>query len=176
MTKTHLSFVAILLAMFMVGCGESEYRFGNTQRILNSVAVTPGSQTLTSTGQTAQFIATGTYGANPPSQDLTGQAQWASSAPSVVTVGPGGLAAAVGTGTATITATANGVTGSATVTVNISGPPPTRTLTSITVIPNSQTALSIGSLGSLSRWETTHLRRSRKMSPHKWSGRRAIRA
>ena len=140
-------FVAIIMALFMLGCSGSEYRFGNTQRVLSSIAVTPGSQTLTATGQTAQFIATGSYNTDPPSQDLTGQAQWASSAPSVVTVSSGGFATAVNAGTATITATSNGVTGSATVIVNVLGPPPTRTLTSITIIPGSQTLMSVGEPG-----------------------------
>lgn len=145
----HISgwFVAIIMMLFMLGCGGSEYRFGNTQRILSSIAVTPGSQTLTATGQTAQFIATGSYNVDPPSQDLTGQAQWASSAPSVVTMSSGGLATAVGAGTATITATMNGVTGNAAVTVSVSGPPPTRTLTSITVIPSNQTFMTVGEPG-----------------------------
>ena len=150
MAKARVSFVAFLLAIFMVGCSGSEYRFGNTQRVLSAISVTPTAQTLTAAGQTAQFTATGSYNTNPPSQDLTAQTQWSSSAPSIVTVGPSGIATAVATGTATISATANGVTGSAAVTVSLPAPPetpPTRTLTSINVVPSSQTAMTIGAPG-----------------------------
>jgi len=141
MAQTRALFFALVLAICMVGCGGSEYKFGSTQRLLTSMSVTPAAQTLTATGQTTQFIATGNYSAAPPSQDLTAQAQWSSSAPSVVTVSSAGIATSVGIGTATITATSNGVTGSANITVDTSGQ---HTLESITVIPGDQKVQVIG--------------------------------
>lgn len=133
---------ALLLAIGLLGCGGSEYRFGNSQRSLTSISVTPSSQSLTAAGQTAQFIATGTFSSDPLSQDLTSQAQWSSSTPSVSTVSSSGLATAVATGTSTITASLNGVVGSANVTVDSSES--TRSLTSMTVIPGGQALGVIG--------------------------------
>ncbi len=66
MAQKRVWFFALLLAVLMVGCGGSEYRFGNTQRVLSSISVTPVAQTLTAAGQTAQFIATGNYSVDPP--------------------------------------------------------------------------------------------------------------
>jgi len=146
------SFFAILLTMCMFGCSGSEYRFGNTNpnsaaRTIDSITVTPATQTLTATGQSAQFIATGNYSVTPLTQDLSAQVQWISSAPSVATVNSSGMGTAVGTGTTTITAALNGLTGTAAVTVDITGPPPSRTLESITVIPSSQTLMTVGEPG-----------------------------
>lgn len=133
---------ALLLATTLLGCGGSEYRFGNTQRSLTSISVTPSSQSLTAAGQTAQFLATGTFSSDPVSQDLTNQVQWSSSTPSVTTVSSSGLATAVATGASTVSASLNGVVGSASVTVDSSES--TRSLTSITVIPNTQPLGVIG--------------------------------
>jgi len=137
-----LFFLALLLATALLGCGGSEHRFGNPERNLISISVTPSTQTLNTTGQTLQLIATGNYDLNPYSQDLTSSVQWASSLPSVATVGPGGLVTAVATGTSTITANLSGYVGTATITVNALGQP--HTLTSITVIPSDQKTNVIG--------------------------------
>ena len=138
-----LSVVALLLAMDLLGCGGSEHRFNNNpERNLISISITPSTQTLNGTGQTVQLIATGNYDLNPYSQDLTSSVQWASTSPSVATVGPGGLVTAVDTGTSTITANLAGYVGTATITV--SGLGQQRTLTSITVIPSGQITEVIG--------------------------------
>ena len=150
MAQARVWFPALLLALGLVGCSGSEYRFGNTQpeaRTLTAITVTPGTQTLNSIGAPSQFVASGTFTVSPLTQDMTSQVQWVSSAPSVATVSSTGIATAVGTGTATITATSGGVTGSATLTVDVSGGPPTRTLTSITVIPSAQTLMTVGEPG-----------------------------
>jgi Bacterial Ig-like domain (group 2)/Divergent InlB B-repeat domain len=149
MAQIRVWLVAMLLAICMLGCSGSENRFGNSQaqQQLVSITVTPSAQSLTAAGQTAQFIATGNYSVAPLSADLTAQAQWSSSSPSVATVSSTGVGTAVGTGTATISATFNGVTGSATVTVDTSSTPPGRTLTSITIIPSTQTLMTVGEPG-----------------------------
>ena len=126
---------------------------GCANALVDSIAVSPASQTI-AMGQTAQFTATGTigHGNNHPSsqQDVTAQATWSSSAPSVATVSSSGLATAVAAGTTTITATMNGYTGvvssSATLTVTATGGGGTvsGTVTSISVIPNAQTVASPG--------------------------------
>jgi hypothetical protein len=79
---------------------------------LNSVAVTPASQSL-AVGQTVQFTAVGTYGnaKNLTTQNITSSVTWASSVPSVATVSASGIATAVGAGTTTITASASGWSG-----------------------------------------------------------------
>jgi hypothetical protein len=143
--------LALMCLLLLVGCSGSEYRFGNNTnpgtRTLTSITVTPTAQSLTTTGQTAQFVATGNFSLAPNTQDMTAQVQWVSSAASVATINSTGMATAVGDGTTTITAVSNGMTGTAAVTVNVSGPPPTRTLTSITVIPSSQTLMTVGEPG-----------------------------
>ena len=123
---------------------------GCTTSLVDSIAVSPTSQSLT-VGQTVQFTATGTtgHGSGHPSttSDVTDTATWTSSAPAVASVSSTGLATALTAGTATITASMNGYTGtitaSATVTVTASsggggGTSPSASVTSIAIIPSSQ--------------------------------------
>jgi hypothetical protein len=145
MAQTRVSFVAILLAMFMVGCSGSEYRFGSTKtpaRELTSITVTPGAQTLNSIGEPTQFVASGNFSAAPTAQDMTAQVQWISSDVQVATISSTGLATAVSAGVTTITANSGGTVGTATLTVTATSP--ARTLDSITVIPSIQIVQVIG--------------------------------
>jgi uncharacterized protein YjdB len=114
-----------------------------SSRLLVALNVSPGSQILTASGQTAQFIAIGTYNSSPLSADLTDSVTWQSSDSSIATVNASGIVTAVGTGSATITALGTAsdgsvVTGAGIVTVQ-AGSSGTRILTSLTVIPSSQT-------------------------------------
>ena len=68
-----------------------------TAPVLQSIAITPSSVSLLSSGQTSQLTATGTFSAGPP-QDLTTTSTWASSAPAVATVSSTGLAKAIASG------------------------------------------------------------------------------
>lgn len=116
-----------------------------TARTLSAVTVTPGAETLTAVGQTAQFDAIGTYTAIPFTQDVTASATWTSSQPSVATVNSSGLVTVTGVGSTTITAYSAGdgvVSGTATLTVTpvTSG----RVLTSLTLIPTTQTVGEVG--------------------------------
>jgi len=129
----------LFLATSVVGCA--------TQG-LDSIQVTPTTQALT-VGQTAQFIAVGTYGnANHTStKDVTSGVTWISSAPAVATVNASGIVTAMGAGTTTITASAtafNGPAGSsATVTVTAAGGGVAGgNIVSISVIPGSQSVSS----------------------------------
>ena len=121
---------------------------GPTARDLLSIAITPASQTLTTIGQTTQFIAIGTYSAPPTTQDITAQVTWQSSTTGVATIGlRTGLATAVGSGTTTITATgtsASGanIVGTATLT-ETAAVSAVRDLVSVSVIPTSQTLTSL---------------------------------
>lgn len=122
---------------------------GCTTSLVDSIAVSPTSQSLT-VGQTVQFTATGTtgHGSGHPSttSDVTDTSTWTSSAPAVASVSSTGLATALTAGTATITASMNGYTGtitaSATVTVTAAsgggGTSPSASVTSIAIIPGSQ--------------------------------------
>jgi hypothetical protein len=146
MAQIRVLCVALLLAVSMIGCGGSEYRFGNTKpetRSLTSIAVTPGAQTLTAIGEPTQFVASGNFSVAPATQDMTSQVQWSSSDVQVATISSTGLATAVGAGATTITANSGGMIGTATLTVT-AVTPPSRTLTSITVIPSSQPVQVIG--------------------------------
>jgi hypothetical protein len=138
--------LVVLLAFCLAGCGGSEYRFGNSPHTLTSVSVTPNTQTLTGAGQTVQFIATGNYSTSPLSADVTSQAQWSSSTPSVATVSSNGLASAVSDGTTTVSASYGGMAAGATVTVSGSSSG-TRNLISVTVVPSTQTLLTVGEPG-----------------------------
>lgn len=133
-----LSLVCLALSI-IVGCAVSG---------LDSIQVTPASQALT-VGQTAQFIATGTYGnaTKATTQNITATVTWTSSAPAVATVNSAGVATAVGAGTTTITATAPAFRGpavsSATLTVTgSSGGVAGGSITTLTIIPGVQAVAS----------------------------------
>jgi trimeric autotransporter adhesin len=117
---------------------------------LTSITVVPSTQPITVIGQTANFVAIGNYtGVAPPSQNLTQQVTWVSSAPGVVTITSGeagGVATAVSPGTATITAVeqspaTGAIVGTATVTVSSSS---ANGLTAISIIPTSQVVYNTG--------------------------------
>jgi len=123
---------------------------------LTNVNIIPSSQVLNTLGESAQFIALGTFSISPTTQDLTTQVTWQSSNSSVATVNPStGLATAVGCATsscvATITAKATSqnqatIVGVAALTVSPGAPQPPRSLTNITIIPGTgtQTVYALG--------------------------------
>ena len=82
-----------------------------TSAALVSIAVTPGNASIAA-GNTQQFAATGSY-SDGSTQNLTSTAAWSSSAPSVATITPGGLATGVKTGQSSLNATLGSITGSA---------------------------------------------------------------
>ena len=113
---------------------------------LTSITIIPSTQTAMALGEPAQFMAMGNYTGTPATQDLTSQVTWSTSDQAVATVNATGATIAQGTGSATITAASNGVVGTAVLTVTGTVPPP-RQLTSITVIPDSQTTMAINETG-----------------------------
>lgn len=107
-----------------VGSGTS-----GTTNGLTALTIIPGTQTLTTPGETSQFIAIGTFSATPTTQDMTSRVIWFSSDVAVATINAAGLATA-GTVTTsastTITAMATNadgsvITGSATLSTQSSG-------------------------------------------------------
>jgi uncharacterized protein YjdB len=114
---------------------------------LVSMALIPGTQTLTSANQPADFIAIGTTGTGT-TVNLTNKVVWSSSSPTVASIGAStGVAAALSNGTTAITAVATNpdgtvVTGVGSVTVNISAS--AEPIVSLAIVPSSQTASVIG--------------------------------
>jgi hypothetical protein len=128
-------------------------------RDLTAITLIPGTQTLSALGETVQFIALGTFSANPTTAIITNQATWQSSTASVASIGATGLATAVGCPTtscvSTITASATApisgaiITGTASLTVSPGAQPPLRELTGITIIPSTQTLNTVGETAQL---------------------------
>src|ERR1700730_18048169 len=119
-----LLFVSPLPCLFGCSSGPSAPQ----AKTLQSIAVTPASPSIAK-GTTEQFTATGTY-SDGSTQNLTSQATWSSSSPSVATVSTAGVANAVATGSTTIEASLNGMNGSTGLTVTTAA-----TLQSIVVTP-----------------------------------------
>lgn len=127
----------ICIALPIAGCVNTE---------VSSLQITPATQTL-AVGQTVQFSATGTiaHGSHPSTtQNVTDQVTWSSSTPSVATVNSSGMATAVSAGSATISASMPGTEGAtATLTVtSVSGGTTGGTLTSLSIIPGTQSVAS----------------------------------
>jgi Bacterial Ig-like domain (group 2)/Divergent InlB B-repeat domain len=120
---------------------------GTGGRVLTALTVTPGSQTITATGQTAQLIAIGTYTAAPLTQNLSATATWTSSNVQVANVNSSGLVAGVAVGQTTVTAFATASDGSvisANATITVATAPSGRILISLSVIPPSQSVSVAG--------------------------------
>ncbi len=103
--------------------------------VATTVAVSPGSATLSALGETARFTA---EVRDQNGQVVAGAAiAWASSDISVATVDGSGLVTAAGNGTATITATAGSALGTAAVTV-------AQEVNAVTVSPATDTLVALG--------------------------------
>ncbi len=157
--------IAVILlsaTLWLAGCSTPSLR-------QITVTPAPGTEVLTSVGQTVQYTATGSYqqGTHPvTTQNITSAVTWSSSNTSVATVNSTGVVTAVGSGTSTITATGNGqngmLSGSSNVTVSLSTTTgSTRTLSSLTIIPGAQTVTHLGetnqylAIGSFTTGPTT---------------------
>jgi len=120
---------------------------GATQQF-TALSIIPGTQALSASGQTGQFIALGTSGSTGLQQDVTKSSQivWSSSSPSIVAVSPTGLATGVSAGNSTITAVltnSDGSVVSTNATVAVSITPAPEPLLSLTIIPSSITVTNL---------------------------------
>ncbi len=120
---------------------------GTTEQY-TAVSITPGSQALSASGQTGQFIALATSGSTGLKQDVTNSPliRWSSSIPTVASVSASGLATGISAGTATITAVLtnpDGTVVSSTSTVAVSLTTAPEPLLSLTIIPSSITVLNL---------------------------------
>ncbi|HEX3374929.1 MAG TPA: Ig-like domain-containing protein [Edaphobacter sp.] len=126
---------------------------GGTTQQFTALSLIPGTQALSASGQTAQFIALGTSGSTGLQQDLTSSAQikWTSSSPSIVSISATGLAKGLSAGNGTITAVLTNSDGSVvsnTATVAVSITPAPEPLLSLTIIPNSITVGNLQDTGN----------------------------
>ena len=122
---------------------------GGTTEQYTAVTILPGSQALSASGQTGQFIALATLGSTGLETDVTSSPQiaWSSSIPTIATVSASGLATGVAAGSTTITAkltNPDGTVVSGTATVVATSTPAPEPLLSLSIIPNSVTAQAIG--------------------------------
>ena len=115
---------------------------------ISSVTIIPGDQTVSSPGQTSQFIAIGTTSSGA-TVDLSGQVAWSASSAQIATIGvSSGLATAVGQGSTTIAAlySANGTTVAGTATFTVSGGT-TEKYTAVSITPSSDSVSASGQTG-----------------------------
>jgi hypothetical protein len=113
-----------------------------------SIAIIPGSQTVQSPGETAQFIAIGTT-VGGSTEDVTSSVSWTSSSVAVGTVTAKGIATAVGQGSTTISAIATNLdktvaTGTATFAVSTGGTTSAEPISAVTIIPGTQSVAAPG--------------------------------
>ena len=134
-----------------VATGIASFTVTNVAEPLVSLAIIPGSQSVTSLNVTGQFIALGTYGGSAASTtDLTSQVAWSSSQAQVATISASGLATSVGQGATTITAIAKNVDGSVvadSATFSATVAATTEPLLSLTILPGSQAVQSVNETG-----------------------------
>jgi Big-like domain-containing protein len=132
-----------------VVAGEATFTVtGGTTEKYTAVAITPGTQGLSASGQTGQFIALGTSGTTGLETDVTNSAQikWSSSIPSIASVSASGLATGLSLGTSTITAeltNADGSVVSNTASVVVTATAAPEPLLSLTIVPPS---ITVGNL------------------------------
>ena len=138
--RSRASLLPILLGLLLAGCNKVESL---------SIVPGPGIEVLTAVGQTAQYTAYADeqMGSGPQTtNNVTSSVSWSSSNPNVATINSAGLATAVASGYVQITATSsNNVIATSDLTVNIAGTSAGgsgSTITSITVIPGSQSVAS----------------------------------
>lgn len=119
-----------------------------TKEQFTAVSITPGSQSLSASGQTSQLIAIGTSGSTGLQQDVTNSSQitWGSSAQTIASISATGLVTGLSAGSTTITALLKNsdgtvVSSTANVTVSLTAAP--EPLLSLTIIPSS---ITVGNL------------------------------
>jgi len=133
----HIPGIATLTAT--KGNVSATFKLTVSAATINTVTITPANPTIAK-GQTSQFVATGTF-SDYTTQDLTFDADWVSSDPTVATVSNDpaskGFAQAIAVGPTTITATFDGTSGTTTLTVVAA------VLQSIKVTTTTPTVLSL---------------------------------
>jgi uncharacterized protein YjdB len=152
-TATYTSGGNALTGTATLTVGSGSPGNGGSNEEFTAVTIDPTSQSVSASGQTGQFIALATLGANGLEEDVTNSPQltWLSSIPSVATITTGltsgnGIATGVSLGTSTITAELKNpdgslVTGSSSVQVALTPAP--EPLLALQIIPTSITVDNI---------------------------------
>jgi hypothetical protein len=125
---------------------------GGTTEKYTSVTITPGSNSLSASGQTGQFIALATSGTSGLLTDVTTspQLRWSSSVPTIASISATGLATGVSAGTTTVTVeltNTDGTVVSNNATIEVSSTPAPEPLLSLTIIPNTITVDNLQGTG-----------------------------
>ncbi|MGP8250878.1 MAG: beta strand repeat-containing protein [Terracidiphilus sp.] len=132
---------------------------GATNSDITTITIIPGAQSVPSPGDTATYVAVGTTGSGTV-VSMSGLAVWTSSTPQIATITPQtGVATAVGQGTTTIVAqyiNADKTTATGTATLTVTGSGTTNSdITSVSIIPSSQTVASPGDTATYTATGTT---------------------
>jgi uncharacterized protein YjdB len=127
---------------------------GGTTEAITGLTITPSSQSVSASGQTAQFIAIGTEGSTGLQKDVTSSPgiQWSSSVPTIAKVDAStGLVTGVSAGNSTITAiwtNSDGTVASSTATVTATATAAPEPLLSLQIIPSSITVGNLQGTGN----------------------------
>lgn len=126
---------------------------GSSAEQITSLSIIPGSQSLSASGQTGQFIALGVSGNTGLTENITSapQLSWSSSIPTIATISSAGLAQGVSVGSTTITAlwtNTDGSVVSATATLSVTSTPAPEPLLSLSIIPGSITVGNLQDTGN----------------------------
>jgi trimeric autotransporter adhesin len=154
-----------------------------TTRELLGISIIPSSQSVPDIGDTAQFIAVGTFSSAPVTDILRSGVQWSSTVAQVATIDPAtGLATAIGPGSTTILATAPSASGAVLVGVGSlaqgTGPSQTPVLTVIKLganaaaglITSAPTGISCGAACSATFPLSSTVTLTALPTPASWSG------
>jgi hypothetical protein len=127
---------------------------GGSTGAITALTITPGAQSVSASGQQAQFIALGTLGSSGLEEDVTRNPNltWSSSVPTVATINSTGLITGASAGTTSITAlwtdpVSKGVV-SATAGVTVSATAAPEPLLSLTIIPSTITVGNLQDTGN----------------------------
>ena len=123
----------LFVTLMVTSCGQ----FFPSSSTIVSITLSPASAQILPTG-TQQYTATETFGDNS-TRDVSSQVTWVSSATNIAPISTAGLATAVALGTTNITAKSGSVISPASV-LTVSN----KTVTSISVSPQSQTLTAVG--------------------------------
>jgi len=117
---------------------------------ITSLTLTPGSESLSASGQTGQLIALGTVGGVQEDKTNSTLIKWSSNIPSIATVSASGLVTGVNAGTATIVAeytNSDSSVATGTATVTITATPAPEPILGLTIIPASLTVDNLQDTG-----------------------------
>ncbi len=136
----------------ITGIGTLTVSAGAVEQV-TALSLTPSSDSLSASGETAQLIALATAGSTGLQENITGSPSltWKSATPAVATVTAGGLVQGASAGTTTITAlytNPDNTVVTATASISVSATPAPEPIISLTIIPSSITVLNLLGTGN----------------------------